>query len=134
QGIFAAAGLGLNADALTGGLIKTGQCATLQLRINGVGIFGINAAAKTVATLGDKPVTVDDSRGAARARGTAKAVVVLRAAINVIKRRRIVRRDVVKLRNRKVRFEVPVHAAVITFVNASIATHEIVIGVVWINP
>ena len=102
QRIFAATGLRLNAHAFAGALVETHEPAVLQLGIDGVRIFRIDLTAKTVAAVGHEPVGVGDAGSAARARWTAETEVVLRAAVDVVERRRVVGRDVVELRDRQV--------------------------------
>src|ERR1043165_1044313 len=98
--IFVASGLRLNAEAFAGALVETNDHAVLQRRVYRVWILRIDLRAKTGAALSDKPIAVDDARSAAGARGTTKTVVVLRAAVNVVERFRIVGGDVVELRHR----------------------------------
>src|ERR1051325_8762546 len=132
--IFVAAGLWLNADALARAFVEANDHAVLQRRINGIRIFRIDLRTETIAAIGDEPVGIDDARRAASARWTTKAEVVLRAAVDVVERLRVVGGDVVKLRHRKVLFEVPVLAAIVTLVNAAVATDEVMIGVRRLDP
>ena len=134
QRIFAASNLRLNAYALAGALVVANQNAGLQLGVNRVRIFRINLGAKSVTTLRNPPVTVDDARRIARARWPAKRKIVLRAAEHVVERHRIVGRHIVKLRNRQVAFEIPVCAAVKTFIDAAVTADEVVIIISRINP
>ena len=127
-------GLRLNADTFARAFVEPNEHAVLQRRIDRVRIFRIDLRSKTVATVGYKPVGVGDAGSAARARRTTKTEVVLRAAVNVVERFRVVGGDVVELRDRKILFEVPVRAAIETLVNSAVATNQIMIGVGRIDP
>ena len=66
--------------------------------------------------------------------GPPKLKVVLRAAVNVVERLRVVGRDVIELRDWQVLFEIPVRAAIVTLINAAVATNQVMIGVGGIDP
>src|SRR5215207_373161 len=132
--IFIAPRLRLNTDAFSSALVETDEHAVLKCRIDGVWIFRIYLRTKTIAAICDKPVGVGDTRSTARARWATKAEIILCAAIDVVKRLSVVGGDVVKLRYGKVLFEVPGLTSIETFVNATVATNEIVVRVLWIDP
>ena len=67
-------------------------------------------------------------------RRAAEAVVVLRAAVDVIERRVLADGDVVHLRGGQVGFEDPGGGAVEAFVEAAVAAHQVVIVVLRVDP
>src|SRR5215471_21069868 len=76
-----------DADALARALVEARQAAVLALGVNRVRVFGINARSEAVAAVGREPIGVDNARLAARPGRAAHRVVVLRAAVDKIKRR-----------------------------------------------
>src|ERR1051325_1996379 len=106
----------------------------LQRCVDSIRIFRIDLRPETIAALCDVPIRVDDTRGAASTGWTTKTEVVLSSTINVVERSRIVGRDVVKLRDWQVLFEVPIGPSIKTLENTTIATNEVVIGIFGINP
>src|SRR2546430_1231618 len=130
QRIFVAANLRLNAHALAGALVVPNDGAGPKLGVNDVRVFGIDLGAKPVATLRHKPIGVNDAGRVAGAGWPTEGVIVLRAAKHIIERGRVVGSDVIELRNRKVTFEKPVRAAVVTLIDATIAPDQVVIVVV----
>src|SRR5438876_4006719 len=97
QRIFVAADLRLNAHAFARAFVVADDVASLEFGVNRVWIFRIDLSTKTIAALCHKPISVDDARRVARARGPTESVVVLSAAENVIERRRVVSRNVIEL-------------------------------------
>src|SRR5262245_5983578 len=134
QRIFTAGGLRLNPHTLARSFVEARERAALKLSVNRVRIFRIDLTAKTVASLRHKPVAVDYAGSAAGARRPAETVIILRPSIDIIKRRRVISRDVIELWNGQVVFELPIHTAVVTLVNTSITAHQIMFGVVRIDP
>src|SRR5262245_44280817 len=132
--IIIATGLRLNRDTLAGALVETGESAVLRLGVDRIRIFLIYLRAKTIASVGNKPIGIRDPGSAPCAGWTTKTEVVLRTAINVVERLRVVSRDVVEPCNWKVLFEIPGLAAIKTLINTAVAADEIVIGIVGIDP
>ena len=125
---------GLDADAAAGLAVVAHHSPALRFRVHGVGIGRIDARNKSIAAGGDVPVRVHDAVHIARSRRAAPAEVILRAAVDVIKRRGVIDVDIVELKRRQVRFELPELAAVVGFVDAAVAADEDVIGVARIHP
>src|SRR6266850_2573495 len=134
QRIFTAARLRLDTHTLARAFVVANNITVLQLSINSVGIFGIDLGAKAVAALGNKPITVDDARRIAGARRPAECEIVLRTAIDVIEGLGVVGGHIIELGYRQISFEVPVRAAVITFINAAVAADQIMIRIVRVDP
>src|SRR5437764_4799909 len=127
QRIFVAADLRLNAHALAGALVVAHDVAALQFGINRVWIFRIDLSAKTVPTLSYEPVGVDDPGGIAGARWPTERVIVLRAAKNIIKRRRVVSRDVIELRDGQIALEKQIRARHVTLIDSTAAADQIML-------
>ena len=106
----------------------------LQRCIDRVRIFRIDLRTKAVAAVGDKPVGIDNAGSTARARWSTETEVVLGSAVDVVERLGVVGGDVIELRHRQVRLEVPVHAPIETLVDTAVAADEVMIGIVWIDP
>src|ERR1043166_8536535 len=99
QRIFTAGGLRLNPHTLARAFVEPRERAALKLCINRVRIFRIDLTAKTVASLRHTPVAVDYSGGAGGPARPAETVMFLCPAIDIIKRRRVIGRDLVELGN-----------------------------------
>src|SRR5262245_25708487 len=123
-----------NAHSLAGASVEAHQAAVLALGVDGVRVFGIDARNEAVAAVGLEPVGVDYARLAARFGRAAYRVVVLRAAVDEIPRRLLIDVHVVKLRDGQVRFEVPVRAAIVAFIQAAVAAYQVIVRVVRIDP
>ncbi len=132
--VFAFAGHGADADALAGLAVVADEAALLARGVNNVGIVRIDAGLEAIAAIGDEPIGVGDAVGGAIARRAAQAVVILRAAIDVVEGRVVIDRDVVELGDGQIGFEMPVGGAVETFVDAAVIAHEVVVRVVRVNP
>src|ERR1044071_5766012 len=108
QRVFTTANLGLNTHAFARPLVKTRKRTVLEFGINGIRIFRINLAAETITTISHEPVSIGNARSGARARRSTDAEIVLRTAVYVVKRRCVIGRHVVELRNRYIAFELPI--------------------------
>src|SRR5439155_16719349 len=122
------------AVALSGALIVAHEITGLKFSVDCIWIFRIDLRAETVAALSHPPIAVDDARSVARARWSTKREVVLRATEDVVERRRVVSGHVIELRDRQIVLEVPVRAAIPALVNSAVATNQIMICVVRIDP
>src|SRR5436853_2674223 len=132
--VLAASDLGLDSHPLAGPFVESHQYSVLQFGVTGIGILRIDMGSEAVPALSDKPIRVYDARGASRTRRTSKAVVVLSAAVYIIERRGVVDGYIIELRYRQVGFEGPVGAAVKAFINASVASSQVIGRVVRIDP
>ena len=134
QRIFAPANLRLNTHPFAGTSVEARKRTVLQFSINCVRVFGIYLAAETVTAIGDKPVGIRYTGSAARARRPTKAEIVLSSSVDIVKRRCVVGGDIIELGYWQIAFELPIHAPVVTLVDATVAAHQIVVGVIRIDP
>ncbi len=125
---------GNDVNSFAGFYVVANKFAALKFGVNGVVIFRVNRGTEAIATLGGKPIGVDDSAFAASARGAANAGIILRAAVDVIERSVGVGDDIVKLSERKIFRVAPCAAAVVTFVEAAVAADHDVLAIVGVNP
>ena len=126
--------LRLNAYHLPALLVKTHQAAVLILRIDDIGVRGINHRLKTIAENGNKPVAVGDAVNRGGTRGAAQGGVILRAAVDVIKREIVVGRDPVKLGNRQVGKKTPGGRAVKGFIQTAVRARAHMVAVFRVYP
>src|SRR5690606_7730644 len=91
----------LHADFLPAPLVVAHEHPVLTLGIYYVRIVGIDLGLKPIAPMGDKPVGIGDAVAGNRPAGSAQTEVVLRAAVDIIKRSGIVDRYFVKLGDRQ---------------------------------
>jgi len=87
-------------DTFTGASVIARQVALLPLRVNDVRIGRIDGGLVPIAKQSDKPVCIGDAVYAHGTRWAAFAVIVLGAAIDVVKRLFVVHRNLVELGNR----------------------------------
>ena len=114
--------------------VEANQAAVLGFCIDGIGIDGIDLGAEPVAAGGHEPIGIDDAGGTARTRRSAEALVILGASVHIIERKGIIHGDIVELHERQVRLEIPGLGAIPGFVYAAITAHQIMPGVVGIDP
>ena len=113
-----------DADAFAGLFIKADEAAVLALGVDDVRVGRIDLRTKTVAAVGRVPVGIHDAGDVSRTGRAAERIVVLGAAVDVIKRHIVVGDDVVKLGDRQIGFEIPIDPAVIALVDAAVAADE----------
>src|SRR4051812_35912226 len=89
---------------------------------------------KSIAAGRRIPVRIKYSRRVSRPGRSTERVVVLRAAVDVVKGNVIVDVDVIELRDRQVRFEVPVRSTIEALINAAVAAYKQVIRIMRIDP
>src|SRR5258708_20897546 len=94
HGRIVLARLRLNGTALASAPVETHQAAVLHSGVNRIRIFRIGAGVETVAAVGYETVGTGDACRVLGARWAAEAEVVLRAAVDVVKRLRVVQGDV----------------------------------------
>ena len=82
----------------------------------------------------DEPISIGDAGEVLCTRRTPYGVVVLRPSVDVIERRAIVDRYIIELRNRQVVFVEPRRPAIVAFINSAIATYQVIVGVIRIDP
>src|SRR5260370_25739579 len=99
-----------------------------------VRILRIGAAVDSLAALRDEAIGIRYAACVLSARRAAKAVVVLRTAVDVVERLRVIHGNVIELRDRQIGFENPVLALVETLVHDAVAAHQIAIVVLGIDP
>ncbi len=105
------------------------KVALLPLEIDGVRVGRIDRDRIPVRPVGNRPVEVRDAVPVERSRRPHLAAVVLRAAVHVVERQRIVEGQLVELRHRQVLEEPPRLAAVVRFVHAAVAAVQDVVRV-----
>ena len=120
-------------DALAGAFVESHDAGVLTGGVDRVGILRVDTRIEAVAAVGDETIGVGQHR-VLGARGAADAVVVLRAAIDVVERRVFIHRHVVELAGREVFFEDPGAGAVEALIQAAVASHHIVIVVLRVHP
>ena len=96
-GVFAFALNGLDVYAFASGFVETHQPTVLRLAIHDVWIGRIHLRLKSIATAGDVPIKVADAVRIGRARRSANGIVILRAALRVVKWLVIINRHTIKL-------------------------------------
>ena len=121
-------------DRLAAAAVVAAQIAVLGLRVDDVGVLGIDPGLEAVAADGDVPVVVGDAVGAGGARRTAEGEVVLGAAVDVVERLVVVDGDLVELGDRQVGEELPGGAAVTGLVQAAVTADQQAVGVVRVDP
>src|ERR1044072_988913 len=131
---FATGRLRLNPHAFTRPFVEPNEDTILKRGVNRVRIFRINSGVKKITAIRYKPVRVNNAGDATRTRRTAKAKVVLRAAVDVVERCVVVGSNVVELRDRKIGFKLPIRAAIVTFINTTVGADQIMIVVARVNP
>ena len=131
---LAYARLRLDVDLLPRELVVADEHAVLRLGVDDVRVLRIDDRLKAVAACRDVPVGVDDAVHRTRAGRTTDRVVVLRAAVDVVERLRVVDPYLVELRERKVFEPRPRRAAVVRFVKTAVAPPDQVIGVGGVDP
>src|SRR5690349_7677455 len=87
--------LRLDAHALAGAAVIACEVPVLILGIDRVWIFGIYLRAEAITTLRDEPISIRDAGNILGARWTTDGIVVLRAAVDIIERGRVVDRHIV---------------------------------------
>ena len=120
-------------DILTAESIMPHEPTVLPLTVHDVGVFVVDLRLKAVAAHRDEPVFVR-YRTASGARRHAQRIVVLRSAIDVIERLGIIDADAIELRQRQIRFVLPVCGAVPRLVHTAITPDDHVRCIVRINP
>ena len=113
----------MNSHAFAGTSVEARKDAVLERRIDSVRVFRINLAAKAVASIGNEPIGIRYARSAACARRSADTEVVLRAAIDVVKRRGVIGCDIVKLGDGQVLLKLPIRTPVVALVNTAVAAN-----------
>ena len=123
------AGLRADVDRLVALAVVAEEVAFLPLEVDRVRVGGVDRDRVAVGAVGDRPVEVRDAVPVERARRPHLAAVVLRAAVHVVERQRIVEGQLVELRDGQVLEEAPRLAAVVRFVHAAVAAVEDVVSV-----
>ncbi len=98
------------------------------------GSFGSTGAEEAVAPRRHEPVRVDDPVHRRRPRRAAERRVVLRPAVDVVERLRLVQRHPVELRDGEVRLELPRRPAVPALVDAAVVPVDEVARVGRVDP
>ncbi len=133
QRVFARRLARLNVDNLAAPPIVAHQSAVLPLAIDNVGVFRINRRLKAVAPHRAEPFFIGDPRRALRPRRAAERVVVLRPAIDVIKRRAVIDGHAIELRDRQVPLVRPVGGAIEALIDAAVAADEQIVRIVRVD-
>ncbi len=126
--------LGFDVDPLAGAAVVADEAAVLPLRVDDVGVGGIDHRVETVAEDGDEPVAVANAVHVGGARRAALRRIVLRASVDVVERRVVVHGDLVKLRDRQVRDVAVALASIPRFVEPAVAADDQVLGILGIDP
>ena len=132
---FAGSRLRLNRNPLARSPIEPHQATVLKLGINDVWVFGINFALEAVAADNDVPIRVGNAVNAGRTGRAAERAVVLRSAINLVKRRvRLLASHIIKLCDGKVGDVSPIGGSIKALINAAVTTCEVIVGMFGIDP
>ncbi len=134
HGRIVLARLRLNGNALASAPVETHQAAILHSGVNRIRIFRIGACVEAIAAVGYEAVGTGDAGRVLGSRRATEAEVVLRAAIDVVERLRVIGGDIVKLGHGKIRFEDPVLGLVEALVDAAVASHPVMIVILRIDP
>jgi len=127
-------GLRLDVDGLPRSPVEAHQRAVLRLRVDDVRIIRVDDGLEAVPTGRDEPIGVDDAVDRPRPRRPSDREVVLRPAVHVVERRRVVEGDLVELREREVLRPGPGRAPVVRLVQAAVAPRDQVLGVAGVDP
>src|ERR1039457_719022 len=133
QGRVALGLLRLDGNALAGAPVEAHHGAVLHVGVDGVGVLGVDARVESIAAVGDEAIGVSERR-VLRPGVAADAVVVLRAAIHLVERPILGNRDVIELSSGKVGLKHPGGGAVVAFIKAAIAAHQVVVVVLRVHP
>ena len=133
QRIIAEVGLGLNIEPLPGSAVIADNAGVLKLTIDNIGVIGVDASLKTITTEREFPVGIGDAVAGGSARGAVQSRVVLRAAINIVKRLIVVEADPVELGDRNIGMISPFASPVPAFIDAAIAADHEVVRIVFIE-
>ena len=109
------------------------QVPLLPLRIDDVRVVRVDGGLVAVAEQRDEPVTMTDADVIVSARGTTMAVVVLGAAVHIVKRLVVVDGDLVELRDRHVIDETPGLAEIVSLVEATVVADQNVVLIVRVK-
>src|SRR5205085_2641852 len=123
-----------NAHPLPSTPVETHQTPVLHGRVYGIRVLGIHARVEAIAPMRDEAIAVSNAARIPGPRGTAKAEIVLRAAIYVIEWHCVIHCDVIELRDRQVGLEYPVLSLVEAFINAAVTAHHVTAIVLGIDP
>ena len=134
QGVVAGLLVGLDEDGFPASPVETAEDAVLERRVDDVRVGGVDAGVEAVAAPGDEPVVVGDAVGVPRPRGAAQGVVVLGAAVDEVGGRGVVDLHPVELGHGQVRGPLPGGPPVEALVEPAVAAHEVVVGVVGVDP
>src|SRR5260370_26127195 len=114
-------GLRLDGHALAGSPVEANDTAVLHGGVDRVRILRIGAAVESIAALRDEAIGIRYAACVLSARRAAKAVVVLRTAVDGVERLRVIHGNVIELRDRQIGLENPVLALVETLVHDAVA-------------
>ena len=89
---------------------------------------------ETIANAGKIPIGIKNTICACSAGRTANAEVILRATMNLIKWIPIISSYFIKLCYRQVGFKIPVFSCIKTFIHTTIATHQVMVSIIWVDP
>ena len=127
------AGLWLDVNALACLAVIACQVSLLPLRIDDIRVFGIDRGLVTIAEQRNKPVGILDTHVIVRARRPTLTVVVLGAAVHVVKRFVVVNSDLIVLSDGHVVDETPCFAKIVRFVNAAIVANQQIVLIIWVE-
>ena len=108
-----------NKTSFAGFQVDASHAAVLTLKINLIGIFGVDQSDKAVAAADAIPIGVNGAGSVFASRWSAPTAVVLQAAVNVVVHRGV-DASVIKLTDRDMVQMVPVLHAVVSDVNAAV--------------
>ena len=114
--------------------VETRQPPVLGLRVNDVGVAGVDLRLKTIAFLRYKPVRVHNAPVVDRARRPAQGEIVLGSAVYIIEGGGVVYGHAVELRDGQVGLVVPRSGIVPGLVQTAVASHQEVRRVFGIHP
>jgi len=114
--------------------VETHKYSILRLRVNNIRIFRINLRFKSITSMCYKPIGIGDAVGGCNTRRSSETEIILCSSIDVIKRRIIVNSHFIKLRYRKVLFEIPSFSSIKSFINTTITTYQPMLVIMRIDP
>src|SRR3954452_10532729 len=114
----------IDVEPLAGQLVETHDATVLTLGVNDVRICRIDDRVKSITAVRCVPIGIHYPGLISRPCRTAQRVVVLRTPVDVVEGNIVIYVDVVELRDRQIRLELPASTAVKALVHAAVATDQ----------
>src|SRR5262249_7070649 len=110
----------LDARRRSSALVEPRDGAILTGAVNDVGIFRVDAGLHPIAAAAGDPTAGAEAGWSQRARWSALRAVILRAAIDVVKRHRIIHRHAIRLQAGQIREIPPARAAIVGLIEPAV--------------